>query len=84
MTFISQIVPSPTLEWTACYGEFSCARLSVPLDYNDVTAGNAAIALIKYPSVVPHNEEGYMGPVLFNPGKCQNPHTDFIADVEVH
>ncbi|KAJ8508854.1 hypothetical protein ONZ45_g8924 [Pleurotus djamor] len=43
----AQITPSPNISWTSCYNEFTCARLQVPLDYDDPSQGTAAIALIR-------------------------------------
>ena len=47
------IAPSPKLKWHACYDEFRCARLLVPLDWTDPPDGReVAIAMIKLPAVV--------------------------------
>ena len=43
--------------------------LQVPLDYNEPSGDQAAIALIKLPSKIQPGQDGYLGPVLFNPGK---------------
>ncbi|THH27977.1 hypothetical protein EUX98_g6208 [Antrodiella citrinella] len=64
----TSIIPAQDLEWTQCYNDFECARLSVPLDYSHPKGGKAAIAIVRYPSDIAHDEEGYLGPVLFNPG----------------
>ncbi|KAH8079799.1 TAP-like protein-domain-containing protein [Cristinia sonorae] len=62
------ITPTKGLRWTQCYDKFECARLSVPLDYAEPDKEEAAVALVRYSSAVPRDEEGYKGPVLFNPG----------------
>ncbi|TCD60878.1 hypothetical protein EIP91_009369 [Steccherinum ochraceum] len=63
------ITPSKHLNWTPCYDESAqCARLLVPLDYHDQKLGDAAIAMLRYPSSIPQDEDGYRGPILFNPG----------------
>ncbi|TCD64930.1 hypothetical protein EIP91_003427 [Steccherinum ochraceum] len=62
------ISPSEDLKWTSCYKDFECTRLQVPLDYSDPKAGDAAVALVRYPSPLSLNDEGYLGPILFNPG----------------
>ncbi|KAL5524558.1 hypothetical protein ACEPAF_9698 [Sanghuangporus sanghuang] len=60
--------PSKTLNWTDCYYDFQCARLTVPLLYSEPSGEEAAVALIKYPSKYPPGHEKYRGPILFNPG----------------
>ncbi|EIN12410.1 alpha/beta-hydrolase [Punctularia strigosozonata HHB-11173 SS5] len=62
------VVPSEKLVWHACEDKFECARLSVPLDYSNPEGKKAAVALMKIPSKIAPDEEGYRGPVLFNPG----------------
>ncbi|TEB34815.1 hypothetical protein FA13DRAFT_1707039 [Coprinellus micaceus] len=62
------INPTKDLVWHPCYpeaGTFECARLTVPLDYSDPGGREAAIALIRKPATT---QEGYRGPILFNPG----------------
>jgi hypothetical protein len=61
-------VPSAKLSWTLCYGNKECAKLSVPLDYADPSGPQAAVALLKVPSKIPRGQQGYRGPILFNPG----------------
>ncbi|KAI5783904.1 hypothetical protein DFH27DRAFT_467801, partial [Peziza echinospora] len=62
------LAPSDRLKYVPCFGDFLCARLVVPLDYNDPTnPNNATLAVLNLPS--PH--EGtplWEGPVLMNPG----------------
>ncbi|GIJ86595.1 hypothetical protein Asppvi_005485 [Aspergillus pseudoviridinutans] len=43
----ASIEPSPDLQWTPCFDNFTCARLQVPLDYGDPSRGTTAIAFIK-------------------------------------
>jgi hypothetical protein len=40
----------------------------VPLDYSEPSGPQAAIAMLKVPSKIPRGQEGYRGPILFNPG----------------
>ena len=42
--------------------------LQVPLDYQNVSAGNAAIAIIKLPANLTSKEVQHGGPILLNPG----------------
>ncbi|KAF8152833.1 alpha/beta hydrolase fold-domain-containing protein [Mycena galopus ATCC 62051] len=59
------LTASANLNWTSCYSGFQCSLLEVPLDYS-ADAGNASIAVVRYPSTAPKSE--YLGPILFNPG----------------
>ncbi|KAF8152839.1 hypothetical protein K438DRAFT_1525004, partial [Mycena galopus ATCC 62051] len=61
-----QLTPSKDLVWVTCYSTFQCARLEVPLDYSNSSAGTADLAVIRLPSNVSKSE--YLGPLLFNPG----------------
>ena len=45
----------------------------MPLSYDDPDGENAAIAVIKYPSSLDQTDEGYKGPILFNPGMFTEP-----------
>ncbi|ESK91608.1 alpha beta hydrolase fold family [Moniliophthora roreri MCA 2997] len=63
----NSLVPTTNFTWTDCYSEFQCARLKVPLDYNDQDNGKyAAVAVIRYPS--PVVDKDYRGPIFLNPG----------------
>jgi hypothetical protein len=64
----NQITPSAKLNWTSCYNGAQCARFQVLLDYQDPSAGTAAIALVKIPATVSTKDASYKGPILFNPG----------------
>lgn len=55
----------------------------VPLDYEDLSAGRAAIALIRYPAKVDRSSNRYKGPVLFNPGVCHGI-SDSMQPSDVH
>lgn len=65
----SNIVPSEKLEYHACYGDLQCARLLVPLDYNDPDpVAQIALAVIRRPAKVPLTSSKYGGAVIINPG----------------
>lgn len=65
----TQIQPSPSLRWHACYESFECARLQVPLDWNDASnSRTAAIAVIRLPAVVPRDDPTFGKSILLNPG----------------
>jgi hypothetical protein len=61
----SQITPSADITWTPCFLNFTCARLLVPLDYEDSSVGTAAIAMVK---VAAQNETKETKSILVNPG----------------
>lgn len=51
ITDFSQLTPSSDINWTPCFENFTCTRLEVPLDYEDASAGTAAIAYVKSAAV---------------------------------
>jgi hypothetical protein len=53
------------------YLHFADHASKTPLDYANPNGPQAAIALLKIPSKYKPGEEGYKGPVLFNPGTCK-------------
>jgi hypothetical protein len=71
-----QINPSEDLEYHQCYGEWQCARLLVPLDWqkpNDETL-QVALAVMKIPAKVHVTDPRYGGAVIINPGLILNPY----------
>ncbi|KAH7361055.1 prolyl aminopeptidase-like protein [Rhexocercosporidium sp. MPI-PUGE-AT-0058] len=61
-----EIQPSKDLVWYQCYGQYDCARLEVPLDWQDPTdLRRATIAIIRYNAT---DQTNYNGPVFINPG----------------
>lgn len=63
------ITPAQDLEYHDCYDQFKCARLLVPLDWQDEKSGQTiALAIIKQDSVVDIDDPTYGGPVISNPG----------------
>ncbi|GJE98454.1 alpha/beta-hydrolase [Phanerochaete sordida] len=62
------LTASTNLTLVPCYGQFECARLTVPLQYSNASAGEAQIAMLVIPAAVPRDDPAYLGPLLFNPG----------------
>lgn len=63
------ITPSTDLEYHDCYDSYKCARLSLPLDWQDESStATVAIAIIKSDAVVGLDDPTYGGPILSNPG----------------
>jgi pimeloyl-ACP methyl ester carboxylesterase len=59
----SELTASPSLLWTPCYQNFTCALLEVPRDYANESVGTLNVAIIKKPGATPDAQE-----VLVNPG----------------
>ncbi|GJE96013.1 alpha/beta hydrolase [Phanerochaete sordida] len=64
----TNLTASTNLTLSPCYDVFQCARLTVPLQYSNASAGEAQIALVVLPANVSRNDPAYLGPLLFNPG----------------
>ncbi|ORY04539.1 TAP-like protein-domain-containing protein, partial [Clohesyomyces aquaticus] len=60
------ITPSTDLHWTPCYDNFTCARLTVPLDYTDPSIGTVAVAYIRKASTSKPIDSAES--IMFNPG----------------
>ncbi|KAB8289997.1 hypothetical protein EYC80_010324 [Monilinia laxa] len=60
------VEPSEDLIWHSCYDTFQCARLSLPLDWLDLSnPSKITLAVIKLPAT---DLADYRGPVFTNPG----------------
>lgn len=76
----SALNSSTHISWTPCYDSFECARLTVPLQYSNATAGEAQIALIMSPSNFSSGNPDYLGSILFNPGGPGGSGVDYIRE----
>ena len=66
-----KLEPSRSLEYSDCGGDFQCARLAVPMDYNKTSEHdrNFVLAVVRIPAKVPVDDPRYGGAVLINPGE---------------
>lgn len=61
--------PSTALSFTSCYGQHKCARLSVPLDWNNpADPARVGIAIVALPATVPQDDPSFGGTIIVNPG----------------
>ncbi|KAI1211842.1 TAP-like protein-domain-containing protein [Annulohypoxylon truncatum] len=65
--------PSTSLDYTTCYGDFKCAKLSVPLDWlSNSTSVNGTsrvnLAIITLPATVDESDPSFGGTIITNPG----------------
>jgi pimeloyl-ACP methyl ester carboxylesterase len=69
-TFAWQDVePTKDLRYRPCYDGLECARLKVPLDWQNLNnTGTVAIAIVKLPASVPQDDPMFGGTILTNPG----------------
>ncbi|KAG6000308.1 hypothetical protein E4U21_005616 [Claviceps maximensis] len=73
------IRPAKSLEYHDCYASYKCARLSLPLDWKNVSdPRTVSVALIKLPARVPDTDATYGGPVFTNPGGPGGSGVDFV------
>jgi pimeloyl-ACP methyl ester carboxylesterase len=56
---------SQKLLWSSCYGNYQCADLKVPIDYEDLTTGTFDISVMKFKAQDPANR---IGSLVVNPG----------------
>ncbi|POS68759.1 hypothetical protein DHEL01_v212847 [Diaporthe helianthi] len=63
------IEPSEQLKYHPCYDGYQCARLSVPLDWQDANnTKKVAIAIATLPATVPKDDPSFGGTIFLNPG----------------
>ncbi|KAF7197965.1 putative hydrolase [Pseudocercospora fuligena] len=70
------IPTSDHLVWSKCADKFDCARLIVPLDWQNVSnPNNISLALIRLPAKVPDSDPNHGGTIITNPGGPGGPGT---------
>ncbi|ORY57804.1 TAP-like protein-domain-containing protein [Pseudomassariella vexata] len=64
-----KIQPTEQFEFHDCFDGFQCARLSVPMNWGNVSIPDrVSITVIKQPAKVAVTDLRYGGPILMNPG----------------
>lgn len=59
----------PKLQYHSCYDDFECARLILPLDYNNSSSPrNISLAVIRLPAKVSEDDPNHGGSIILNPG----------------
>ncbi|MGN9917922.1 alpha/beta hydrolase [Micromonospora palomenae] len=58
-------VPTPKLDWYACYGYAECATTRLPLDYDQPKGATTEIALLR---VKARDQQSRIGSLFLNPG----------------
>lgn len=69
-----------TLDWKSCDGNFTCADLTVPLDYDQPDGKTLSLALVKRPATDPSSK---VGSLLVNPGGPGGSGIDFAEQVNL-
>ncbi|SCZ99208.1 BZ3500_MvSof-1268-A1-R1_Chr3-1g05878 [Microbotryum saponariae] len=70
---------SSSIDWQPCAqnASWSCAHITVPKNYLDLSAGKAHIAVLKVPSTAAREDR--LGSIFVNPGGPGNSGVNFIA-----
>jgi pimeloyl-ACP methyl ester carboxylesterase len=74
----ASIATSGKLDWQPCGTGTRCAKLDVPLDYNDPSGRTITLALEQHPA---HKPEARVGSLLVNPGGPGAPGLAFAAKI---
>lgn len=53
------------LDWRACYGNYQCSNLLVPINYQDLSVGALSLALLRYQAL---DQDRRIGSLVVNPG----------------
>ncbi|KAF6218797.1 hypothetical protein HO133_005340 [Letharia lupina] len=76
----SKITPSKEIEYHDCFGDFQCARLDLPMDWNNTEPGDprVGLAVIKLAARVPVTDSRYGGLLWVQIGGPGSSGVDFI------
>ncbi len=75
----SAIDPTPDLQYHDCFSGFKCARLQVPLDWqNSSDPRTVALAITALPATVPKDDPSFGGSIIAIPGGPGSSGVDFI------
>lgn len=75
----TSIKPSPQLVYHDCYNDFRCARLIVPLDWNNESNFNeVVVGITTLPAKVPVSDPTFGGTIVMNPGGPGGSGTDDV------
>lgn len=76
----AELKSSASLKFRKCYdGSFECARLTVPLDWNNPrNPNNISLAIVRLPAVVERADKTFGGTIIVNPGGPSGSGTDFL------
>jgi hypothetical protein len=61
----ADIPASSTFEWVPCYDQADCARLLVPMDYENPDKANVTLAVIRHRA---RDQDDFKGTVFLNSG----------------
>ena len=65
---------SQRISWEPCRGRFDCAEITAPRDWDDPSAGDLTLAIIRHQATAQ-----FQGSLLLNPGGPASSGYDFIA-----
>ncbi len=67
------------LDWAACYDDFECTDLLVPINYADLTVGTFELSVLRYKAQDPQNR---IGSLIVNPGGPGGSGVDYAYNAE--
>lgn len=70
---------SQELKWRACYGNFQCSSLLVPINYSDLSIGAFSLALLRYQAL---DQDRRIGSLVVNPGGPGSSGVDYAYNAE--
>ncbi|KGA14738.1 hypothetical protein GM50_19050 [freshwater metagenome] len=70
---------SQELKWKSCYGEYQCAKLLVPIDYEKIETGSFEISLLRFQAL---DQSRRIGSLVVNPGGPGSSGVDYAYNAE--